>query len=101
MLPQSVEPPPVWPDEAGEVRGLEFAPLYKSVPQAARRDPRLYELLVLVDAIRGGQLEVREVAVRELRVRLGLNGTPPKDKGRAQAAAAPAASKRSHSRYVR
>ncbi len=42
-LPQ--EPPPVWPDAEGEVRGYEFSPLYKSVPYAARRDARLYELL--------------------------------------------------------
>jgi len=70
LILQSQEPPPVWPDASGEVRGLEFAPLYKSVPQAARRDPRLYELLALVDAIRGGDMQQRIVAVRELRERL-------------------------------
>jgi hypothetical protein len=52
------------------VRGVEFSPLYKSVPRAARRDPRLYELLSLVDAIRGGAPETREHAERELRLRL-------------------------------
>jgi hypothetical protein len=65
------EPPPVWPDAEGEVRGYEFAPLYKSVPYAARRDPKLYELLALVDAIRGGTGNEREAAIRELRARLG------------------------------
>jgi hypothetical protein len=70
LILQSGEPPPVWPDSQGEVRGLEFAPLYKSVPQAARRDPRLYEMLALVDAIRGGDTQQRIVAVRELRQRL-------------------------------
>jgi hypothetical protein len=70
LILQSGEPPPVWPDPQGEVRGLEFAPLYKSVPQAARRDPRLYELLALVDAIRGGDTQQRVAAVRELRQRL-------------------------------
>jgi hypothetical protein len=70
LILQSQEPPPVWPDASGEVRGLEFAPLYKSVPQAARRDVRLYELLALVDAIRGGDTQQRIVAVRELRARL-------------------------------
>jgi hypothetical protein len=94
LLPQGDEPPPVWPDEAGEVRGLEFAPLYKSVPRAARRDAKLYELLALVDAIRGGGDAVREMAVSELRVRLGLNGPAVREKRRAQAAAMPAASKR-------
>ena len=33
--------PPVWPVPGGEVRGLAFSPLYKSVPQAAREDEKL------------------------------------------------------------
>jgi len=70
VLTRAGEAPPVWPDEGGEVRGYEFSPLYKSVPFAARRDPRLYELLALVDAIRGGAMQEREAAIRELRVRL-------------------------------
>ena len=60
----------MWPDPAGALRGLEFAPLYKCVPQAARRDGRLYELLALIDAIRGGDTQQRIVAVRELQARL-------------------------------
>ena len=56
------ELPPVWPDPEGEVRGIAFSPLYKSVPHAARQDERLYELLVLVDAIRGGQARERKLA---------------------------------------
>lgn len=60
------EPPPVWPDPAGEVRGQSFSPLYKLAPGAARRDPLLYELLVLVDAIRGGQARERDVAIKRL-----------------------------------
>lgn len=70
ILRSEQEPPPVWPDPEGTVRGVEFSPLYKSVPQAARRDARLYELLALVDAIRGGTAAIREHAVRELRLRL-------------------------------
>jgi len=65
------EPPPVWPDAQSDVRGYEFSPLYKSVPYAARRDARLYELLALVDGIRGGAETVRELATRELQARLG------------------------------
>jgi hypothetical protein len=94
LLAQDGEPPPVWPDEAGEVRGLTFVPLYKSVPHAARRDAKLYELLALVDAIRGGDEDAREVAVHELRARLGLDSAPVREKRRAQAASVPAASKR-------
>ncbi len=67
---ESSEPPPVWPDAEGSVRGLEFSPLYKNVPAAARRDPELYELLALVDAIRDGRAREREIAIRELTARI-------------------------------
>jgi predicted nucleotidyltransferase len=65
------EPPPVWPDPEGEVRGESFSPLYKSVAHAARNDQTLYELLALVDAIRGGRARERAFAMKELRKRLG------------------------------
>lgn len=68
------EPPPVWPDPNGKIRGLAFSPLYKSVPEAARIDPLLYELLVLVDGIRSGRAREREIAARELRKRLAEYG---------------------------
>ncbi len=45
------EPPPVWPDPEGEVRGISFSPLYplyKSAPLAAKKDLKLYQLLSLV-----------------------------------------------------
>ncbi len=64
------EPPPVWPDPKGEVRGMTFSPLYKSVPEAVRHDRALYELLVLVDGIRGGRARERKIAARELKQRL-------------------------------
>lgn len=66
----SGELPPVWPDPQGEVRGVAFSPLYSLAPGAARADPQLYELLVLVDAIRGGRARERELAIKELRKRL-------------------------------
>ena len=64
------EPPPVWPDPQGEARGTAFSPIYKAAPRAARRDPQLYELLVLLDAIRDGRARERQIAVTELRNRL-------------------------------
>lgn len=70
QIAESSEPPPVWPDPDGTVRGLEFSPLYKNVPTAARRDPKLYELLALVDAIRDGRTREREIAIRELTDRI-------------------------------
>lgn len=64
------EPIPVWPDAEGSARGLSFSPLYKSVPIAAKSDSALYELLVLVDAVRGGRARERNYATNELKGRL-------------------------------
>lgn len=64
------EPPPVWPFAGGTVRGVELSPLYKTVPEAALRDRKLYELLALVDAIRAGRARERDIAIRELTARL-------------------------------
>ncbi len=63
--------PPVWPDPEGAVRGLEFTPLYRSACVAAKRDAKLYQLLALVDAIRGGRARERQLAQKELVKRLG------------------------------
>lgn len=64
------EPPPVWPDPEGEIRGEAFSPLYKSAPKAAGKDKGLYELLVIVDAIRGGRARERDLAIGEIKRRL-------------------------------
>ena len=61
------ELPPVWSDPEGKIRGESFSPLYKSVPKAANNDPKLYKLLVLVDAIRGGRVREKEFAKKELK----------------------------------
>ncbi len=66
--------PWIWPDSQGESRGLSFSPLHKSAPFAARKDPTLYELLVLVDAIRGGREKERKMAIELLRERLSSAG---------------------------
>ncbi len=62
--------PPVWPWHEGDTRGIGFEPLYKSVPHAALRDPALYQLLALVDAIRDGRARERNLAERDLVERL-------------------------------
>jgi hypothetical protein len=64
------DPPPVWPYEDGPKRGYSFAPLHKNVAKAALEDPRLYELLAMVDALRDGRARERELASRELGKRL-------------------------------
>lgn len=68
---QPNEPPPVWPHKNGTVRGVAFYPLYPTVPEAAGRNPALYELLVLFDAIRGGSARERALALELLGERLG------------------------------
>lgn len=45
----------VWPDPMGKEMGQSVSPLYKTVPMAVKKDPRLYEYLALVDAIRLGK----------------------------------------------
>lgn len=66
----SNEPPPVWPYAEGNTRGYALAPLYRTVPEAALRDPELYQLLALVDAIRDGRARERSLAEKALEKRL-------------------------------
>lgn len=69
-LVQVDEPPPVWPDARGELRGVAVQPLHEKAVQAARRDPALGEQLALLDAIRLGDGRVRSVAAERLSERL-------------------------------
>ncbi|MCC7240296.1 MAG: hypothetical protein IT180_00090 [Acidobacteria bacterium] len=62
--------PPVWPDPDGGIRGATLEPLHKVASKAARRDPALYELLALIDALRDGRVRERQLAEKELSVRL-------------------------------
>lgn len=59
-------PPLVWPDPDGSVRGESLEPLHRSAPSAARRDPRLYAGLILIDAIRAGRARERKLAADKL-----------------------------------
>ena len=65
------ELPPVWPHPLGNTRGLMLEPLHQIVPEAALRDPDLWERLALVDALRAGDARVRGLAEGHLRERLG------------------------------
>lgn len=58
---------PVWPDARGRTKGQSIEPLFKSVPFAVRKDPELYALLALVDAIRIGQPREVNLAVSLLK----------------------------------
>ncbi len=59
----------VWPSSDGPAKGQEVEPLYRSVPDAVKSDPALYELLVLVDAVRLGNVREVKLASEELRKR--------------------------------
>jgi hypothetical protein len=63
---QSDSLPLVWPDEEGVVRGILVLPIYGSVPEACKRDEKLYRLLSVVDALRGGAARERELAMERL-----------------------------------
>ncbi len=62
--------PPVWPHVDGPVRGMALLPLYPKLPLAALKDPTLYTLLALFDALRIGQAREREIARQLLEERL-------------------------------
>lgn len=61
---------PVWPHPEGKVRGESFSPIFHSAPEASMRDGDLYEVLALVDVIRGGRARERVLAAGELGKRL-------------------------------
>ena len=70
LIAPGADPIPVWPSADGSDRGIAFAPLYKTAPVAASRDPRFYELLALADALRGGRPRERKLAEQALNKRL-------------------------------
>ncbi len=59
----------VWPYEEGTCRGQSIEPLYQGVPLACENDPKLYELLALVDALRIGKARERTIAIEEIKKR--------------------------------
>lgn len=59
----------VWHDVRGTARGQQITPLYPSVPEAIQRDEELYELLVIVDALRMGRAREKNIAINELNKR--------------------------------
>lgn len=62
----------VWSDPLGKQKGQGIKPLYKSVPDAVKKDNMLYHYLALVDAIRVGGPRETEVAVNLLKAGMHL-----------------------------
>lgn len=63
---------PVWSHAHGNTMGMSVEPLFKSAVDAARKDPQMYALLALIDAIRLGQPRERNLATQLLRDHLEL-----------------------------
>ena len=63
----------VWPSSIGNMRGQAVTPLYPSVIKAIRKDPVLYEMLSLLDAIRVGRAREQNLAIEELSKRIKEN----------------------------
>lgn len=59
--------PIVWPSRLGDARGVGVAPLVPAAPDLPHREPQLYRLLAIVDALRIGDAREREVARQLLR----------------------------------
>ena len=70
LIARGQEPIPVWPYPAGQQRGVMLEPLYPTVPYAALRDPSLYQLLAIADALREGRARERRIAEEQLLLRL-------------------------------
>jgi hypothetical protein len=62
---------PVHTYARGEEMGQSVEPLFKTVPEAAERDERLYAYLALIDAIRLGNQREANLAVNMLKEQLG------------------------------
>jgi len=61
---------PVWPHAEGKVRGCAVEPLYKTIPDVGLRNPRVYEIFALVDALRFGRARERKLGEKLLGERL-------------------------------
>ena len=64
---------PVWPHIRGTAKGPSLSPIYRTAPQAALLDARLYEALILLDALRMGRARERVFAQQLLAKLLGLS----------------------------
>lgn len=56
----------VWPSRFGTMRGQGIVPLCPTIPQIVEKDEELYQLLVIVEALRIGRVREREIAASML-----------------------------------
>ena len=60
----------VWPYTEGTVRGQAIEPLHPKVPEACLRDTIFYEYMALCDVLRVGKSREKDIAIKELKLRL-------------------------------
>lgn len=70
LFDRADELPPVWPDPGGDRWGPSLSPLHPCVPEAAKIDEKLYELLSLLDALRVGAARERKMALDSIELLL-------------------------------
>lgn len=58
--------PLVWPDPKGFILGDGIIPINKAVPHAVKRDPLLYEILVLIESVRMNSPREKKIALDTL-----------------------------------
>ncbi len=61
----------VWPYGNGDLRGQSIEPLHPNVPEACLKDDKFYELMSLCDVLRVGKAREKNLAIEELKMRLG------------------------------
>ena len=66
---QPSRPPQLRNTLKGNVKGQTIEPLYRTVPEIIKNDSELYELLVIVDALRIGKSQEIEIATNELAIK--------------------------------
>lgn len=60
----------VWPQAEGDARGRSLIPLFPGAPALSIKNPALYEMLTIIDALRVGSTRVRKIAAELLAARL-------------------------------
>lgn len=65
---------PVWAHPQGKAKGPSLSPLCRNAPDAALADPRLHQLLALLDALRTGRARERDLAKQLLETALVGHG---------------------------
>ena len=77
LLPSFPLLPPeayVWPDLDGSAQGMALTPLFPNATGLPARNPALYEILTLIDALRVGHAREKKAAEDFLRERLTAAG---------------------------